>query len=82
MADRLDAERVRANLERVRERIAAAGRDPGEVTGDDLVAAGVPQSPAIGDALEETLRRKLDGEVSGREAELALALAIARGDAG
>ena len=30
MAD-LTAERVRANLERVRERIAAAGRDPGEV---------------------------------------------------
>jgi uncharacterized pyridoxal phosphate-containing UPF0001 family protein len=31
MAD-LTAERVRANLERVRERIAAAGRDPGDVT--------------------------------------------------
>jgi tRNA nucleotidyltransferase (CCA-adding enzyme) len=49
-----------------------------EVTGDDLVAAGVPQSPAVGVALEETLRRKLDGEVSGREDELALALSIAR----
>ncbi len=51
-----------------------------EVTGDDLVAAGVPQSPALGAALDETLRRKLDGEVSGREDELALALSIARGD--
>jgi tRNA nucleotidyltransferase (CCA-adding enzyme) len=50
-----------------------------EVTGDDLIAAGVPQSPALGEALQETLRRKLDGEVSGREDELALALEIARG---
>jgi tRNA nucleotidyltransferase (CCA-adding enzyme) len=50
-----------------------------EVTGDDLVAAGVPESPALGHALEETLRRKLDGEVSGREDELALALELARG---
>jgi tRNA nucleotidyltransferase (CCA-adding enzyme) len=49
-----------------------------EVTGDDLIAAGVPESPALGRALEETLRRKLDGEVSGREAELALALELAR----
>jgi tRNA nucleotidyltransferase (CCA-adding enzyme) len=49
-----------------------------EVTGDDLIAAGVPQSPALGRALEETLRRKLDGEVSGREAELALAVELAR----
>jgi tRNA nucleotidyltransferase (CCA-adding enzyme) len=50
-----------------------------EVTGDDLIAAGVPESPAIGTALDETLRRKLDGEVSGRDDELALALSIARG---
>jgi tRNA nucleotidyltransferase (CCA-adding enzyme) len=51
-----------------------------DITGDDLVAAGVPQSPAIGDALAETLRRKLDGQVTGREDELALALALARGE--
>jgi tRNA nucleotidyltransferase (CCA-adding enzyme) len=50
-----------------------------EVTGDDLVAAGIPESPAVGHALRETLRRKLDGEVSGREDELALALELARG---
>jgi hypothetical protein len=50
-----------------------------EVTGDDLVAAGVPESPAVGRALRETLRRKLDGEVSGRDDELALALELARG---
>jgi hypothetical protein len=50
-----------------------------EVTGDDLVAAGIPESPAVGRALRETLRRKLDGQVSGREEELALALELARG---
>jgi tRNA nucleotidyltransferase/poly(A) polymerase len=49
-----------------------------EVTGDDLVAAGVPESPAVGHALQETFRRKLDGEVSGREDELAMALELAR----
>jgi tRNA nucleotidyltransferase (CCA-adding enzyme) len=51
-----------------------------EISGADLVAAGVPESPAIGRALEATRRRKLDGEVSGREEELRLALALARGE--
>ena len=50
-----------------------------EITGDDLVAAGVAPSPAIGRALDETLRLKLDGKVSGREDELRTALGIARG---
>jgi tRNA nucleotidyltransferase (CCA-adding enzyme) len=49
-----------------------------EVTGDELVAAGVPQSPAIGRALAETLRLKLEGSVSGRDEELETALALAR----
>ena len=49
-----------------------------EVTGDDLLAAGVPQSAAIGRALEETLRRKLDGELRGREEELRTAVELAR----
>jgi tRNA nucleotidyltransferase (CCA-adding enzyme) len=49
-----------------------------EIGGEDLIAAGVPESAAIGQALEETLRRKLDGEVSGREQELEAALAVAR----
>ncbi len=48
-----------------------------EVTGAELVEAGIPESPALGRALEETLRRKLDGEVSGHEAELRLALELA-----
>ena len=48
-----------------------------EITGDDLVRAGVPESAAIGRALEGTLARKLDGKVSGREQELVAALEIA-----
>ena len=49
-----------------------------EISGDDLLAAGVPEGPAVGRALEETLRRKLDGVVSGRDAELETALQLAR----
>jgi tRNA nucleotidyltransferase (CCA-adding enzyme) len=52
-----------------------------EIDGDDLVAAGVPESPAVGHALEETLRRKLDGEIAGRQEELDTALSIAKGSA-
>ena len=48
-----------------------------EIGGEDLIAAGVPESPALGDALREVLRRKLDGEVSGREEELRAALEAA-----
>src|SRR5205814_1723985 len=51
-----------------------------EITGHDLVEAGIPESPALGRALEETLRRKLDGELSARDEELATALALARGE--
>lgn len=51
-----------------------------EIRGEDLLAAGVPRSPAIGRALEQTLARKLDGEVSGREEELRSALAEARSE--
>ena len=49
-----------------------------EITGDDLLAAGVPEGPALGRALDGTLDRKLDGLVSGRDEELQTALAIAR----
>jgi tRNA nucleotidyltransferase (CCA-adding enzyme) len=51
-----------------------------EITGADLLAAGLPESPALGRALAETLARKLDGEVHGRDEELRVALEIARGD--
>lgn len=49
-----------------------------EITGADLLAAGLPESPVLGRALEETLVRKLDGEVAGRDDELRVALSIAR----
>jgi tRNA nucleotidyltransferase (CCA-adding enzyme) len=49
-----------------------------EIDGGDLIAAGVPQGPAIGRGLAAALRGKLDGELSGREQELAAALAAAR----
>lgn len=48
-----------------------------EITGADLLAAGVPESPALGRALEQTLARKLDGELDGRDDELRMALELA-----
>jgi tRNA nucleotidyltransferase (CCA-adding enzyme) len=50
------------------------------IDGEDLIAAGVPQGPAVGVGLAAALRGKLDGEVSGREAELEVALAAARAE--
>jgi tRNA nucleotidyltransferase (CCA-adding enzyme) len=49
-----------------------------EIDGEDLKAAGVPQGTAIGRGLKEALIRKLDGEISGREQELEVALEAAR----
>jgi tRNA nucleotidyltransferase (CCA-adding enzyme) len=49
-----------------------------EIDGEDLIAAGVPQGPQIGQGLAEALRRKLDSELSGRDEELAVALEAAR----
>ncbi len=46
-----------------------------EISGADLVAAGVPQGPELGRALARALEAKLDGLATGREAELAAALA-------
>lgn len=45
------------------------------ITGDDLLAAGVPQGPEVGERLRRALERVLDGEIPpSREAELAAAL--------
>jgi tRNA nucleotidyltransferase (CCA-adding enzyme) len=49
-----------------------------EIDGEDLIAAGIPQGPALGRGLRAALARRLDGEVSTREQELAAALAAAR----
>ncbi len=45
------------------------------ITGDDLLAAGIPEGPEIGRRLEEALRMRLDGELPDeREAQLRAAL--------
>ncbi len=49
-----------------------------EIDGEDLIAVGVPQGPAVGLGLAAALRRKLDGEISGRAEELEVALSAAR----
>ena len=51
-----------------------------EITGDDLLASGIPEGPAVGRGLEAARSGKLDGELSGRDEELRVALAVARGE--
>jgi tRNA nucleotidyltransferase (CCA-adding enzyme) len=51
-----------------------------EITGDDLIAEGIPEGPAIGHGLEAAISGKLDGELYGRDEELRIALAAARGE--
>ena len=47
-----------------------------EITGHDLLTAGVPEGPEVGRRLAHALDRRLDGELApGREAELEAALA-------
>ncbi len=61
------------------DRYVGEWRDVGlEIDGSDLIGAGLSQGPALGRGLEEALRRKLDGELSGREQELAVAMEAAR----
>jgi tRNA nucleotidyltransferase (CCA-adding enzyme) len=43
------------------------------ITGADLAELGLSESPQVGAVLDEVLRRKLNGELHGREAELAAA---------
>jgi tRNA nucleotidyltransferase (CCA-adding enzyme) len=44
-----------------------------EVSGADLAAMGLGESPAVGEILAELRRRKLNGQLDGRESELAAA---------
>ena len=46
-----------------------------EITGDDLLAAGVTEGPQVGARLARTLDQVLDGVVTGRDAQLTAALA-------
>lgn len=48
-----------------------------EISGEDLLAAGVEQGPAVGRGLAAALRAKLDGEAGGRDEQLRVALAAA-----
>lgn len=48
------------------------------IDGRDLLAAGVPEGPAVGRGLRAALRAKLDGRTDGPEEELAEALHAAR----
>ncbi|HET9196919.1 MAG TPA: hypothetical protein VFN92_01525 [Solirubrobacterales bacterium] len=50
-----------------------------EIDGGDLIAAGVPQGPAVGRGLRAAKRGRLEGEIAGREQELAAALEAAGG---
>jgi hypothetical protein len=50
------------------------------VSGTDLAELGLPESPRVGEILEELRRRKLRGELDGREAELAAARELIAGD--
>jgi tRNA nucleotidyltransferase (CCA-adding enzyme) len=45
-----------------------------EITGADLLAAGIPQGPELGDRLRRALDAKLEGRAPDREAELRAAL--------
>jgi tRNA nucleotidyltransferase (CCA-adding enzyme) len=49
-----------------------------EIGGRDLLAAGVPEGPAVGRGLRAALMAKLDGQAESREQELAVALEAAR----
>jgi tRNA nucleotidyltransferase (CCA-adding enzyme) len=53
-----------------------------DIDGSDLAELGLPESPRVGEVLTELRRRKLNGELDGRESELAAAreLLAARGD--
>ncbi len=49
-----------------------------EIDGEDLRRAGAPEGPALGAGLARARAGRLDGELAGREAELAAAVAEAR----
>jgi tRNA nucleotidyltransferase (CCA-adding enzyme) len=41
-----------------------------EITGNDVASLGLAESPRVGEVLAEVRRRKLNGELDGRESEL------------
>jgi hypothetical protein len=61
---------VRARLERYFRELRGVRL---EISGADLAELGLGESPQVGAVLDEVLRRKVNGELSGRDAELAAA---------
>jgi tRNA nucleotidyltransferase (CCA-adding enzyme) len=47
-----------------------------DIDGADLARLGLPESPRVGEVLAELRRRKLNGELDGRDSELAAARAL------
>ena len=77
-ADRVELVLARARGAEWLDRYLSEWRDVRlEIDGGDLIAAGIPQGPAVGRGLAEALRRRLDGEIGGRDEELAVALEAA-----
>ena len=50
-----------------------------EITGNDVAELGLAESPRVGEVLAEVRRRKLNGELDGRDSELAAAQEADRG---
>jgi tRNA nucleotidyltransferase (CCA-adding enzyme) len=50
-----------------------------DITGADLAALGLAESPRVGEVLGELRRRKLRGDLDGRESELAAARELIKG---
>ena len=63
-------DQVRARLERYFRELRDVRL---EISGADLAELGLDESPQVGVVLDEVLRRKLNGELAGRDAELAAA---------
>src|SRR4029078_2458968 len=53
-----------------------------EVPGSDLADLGLGESPRVGEILAELRRRKLNGELDGRESELQAARELISGGSG
>ncbi len=62
-----------ADLEPLRSYFRSLGGVRLNVTGDDLAELGLTESPRVGEILGELRRRKLNGQLADREAELAAA---------
>jgi tRNA nucleotidyltransferase (CCA-adding enzyme) len=67
--------RARKRLERYFEELRQVRL---EISGGDLAQLGLGESPRVGAVLEELLRRKLNGELDGRTAEIAAAKELLR----